>query len=261
MFVRGVATGAGRIYHPSGQLLYEGQVFEGQPRADAFLGLSLAEVEAAFTEHWLLYTCDGVTAFVYPYFHLMFISDSPVQLISPSQQDEQTERERQELLEAISAAAAARQDDGEQPVEAGNAGGLPEPIRQRAALPSAAGPIGDRELAPDTNKSDVLITEVLSYGQPLAGTAQPGFDTASGTRAAGWREWFSDLAMDESLYGAAAVQTGPFVYEFTRFPVPDQSGRDYYLAYRYGVETTTVLRDWKDSPVWYQCAVRRDEGI
>ena len=71
----GEARGLGRIYHPSGQLLYEGQIYDEQPRADAFLDLSLAEVEEAFKEHWLLYTCDGVTAFVYPYFRLMFVTE------------------------------------------------------------------------------------------------------------------------------------------------------------------------------------------
>lgn len=87
-FVYGKLTGWGDIYHPSGQLLYTGQVYDGQPRADAFLGLSLAEVETAFTSHWILYSCDEITAFVYPYFSLMFITESPVDLISPAQQEE-----------------------------------------------------------------------------------------------------------------------------------------------------------------------------
>lgn len=64
-FVYGRLTGQGTIYHPSGQLLYTGQVCGERPRADAFLGLSLEEVEAAFTAHWLLYSCEGISY----YFH------------------------------------------------------------------------------------------------------------------------------------------------------------------------------------------------
>lgn len=266
-FVRGKPMGLGRIYHPSGQLLYEGQVFEGQPRADAFLGLSLAEVEAAFTEHWLLYSCDGVTAFVYPYFHLMFISETPIKLTSPSKRDEQTQQERREFLEAIASSGARQAADGNAAAEeSGGAGGRQPDAEagaeeQGAMVAFAAGAVGDRELSPDTRKSDVLITEVLSYGAPLAGTAQPGFDTASGTWNAGWREWFSDLASGAALAGAAAVQTGPFVYEFSVFSDVEPHKHDYYLASKGGVETTTVLREWKDGPVWYQSAVRRDEEI
>lgn len=268
-FVRGEPLGPGRIYHPSGQLLYEGQIYKGQPRADAFLGLSLAEVETAFTEHWLLYSCGGVTAFVYPYFHLMFVSETPITLISPSQQDEKTERERRELLEAIESSLTMQTAEESSTVEESESAGEQRPNaasaseqavveEQRMTLPLAADPIGDRELSPDTQKSDVLITEVLSYGAPLAGTAQPGFDAASGARNVGWREWFSDLASGEPLIGAAAVRTGPFVYEFSVFSSVEQARYDYYLATENGVETSTVLREWKDSPVWYQSAVRRD---
>lgn len=258
-FVRGELLGPGRIYHPSGQLLYEGQIWEGQPRADAFLGLSLAEVETAFTEHWLLYSCGGVTAFVYPYFHLMFISETPMKLISPSRQDEQTERERRELLEAIASSAAAQAaGEGSAAEKSGTAGEQAAVGERRMTLTLAAGPIGDRELSPDTQRSDVLITEVLSYGAPLAGTAQPGYDAASGARDAGWREWFSDLASGETPIGAAAVRTGPFVYEFSAFSNVGPAKHDCYRAVKDGVETSTVLREWKDSPVWYQSAVRRD---
>lgn len=269
-FVRGEPLGPGRIYHPSGQLLYEGQVCEGQPRADAFLGLSLAEVETAFSEHWLLYSCGGVTAFVYPYFHLMFISETPIKLISPSQQDERTEQERRELLETIASGAAAQAaGEGSAAEKSGTAGGQPPDAAsaseqaivgaRRMTLAPAAGPIGDRELSPDTQRSDVLITEVLSYGAPLAGTAQPDFGAASGARDAGWREWFSCLALGETLIGAAAVRTGPFVYEFSVFSGIKPARHDYYLATGNGVETSTVLRKWKDDPIWYQSAVRRDK--
>lgn len=300
-FNRGDPTGLGRIYHPSGQLLYEGNVYEGQPRADAFLGLSLADVESAFTEHWLLYSYEGTTAFVYPYFHLMFITDIPVELVSPSEQEAQTERERQELLEAIAAQAVAgtesekMPDDpvqeppaeeevipsspgestGEdvQPAETPTEDGTtPEAspaevtdsspaarVLSRAVVLASTGPIGDLELSPDTVKSDVLITEVLSYGAPLAGTAQPESDLPSGVRNIAWREWFSDFAAGEQLSGAAAVQTGPFVYEFSALTQAQPSEREYYLALGNGVETTTVYRDWKDSPMWYQSAERRDK--
>lgn len=79
-FVYGELKGQGKLYHPSGQVLYEGQVYGKHPRADAFLGLSLAEVEGAFATHWLLYTSEEASAFVYPYFQLMFITESPLLL-------------------------------------------------------------------------------------------------------------------------------------------------------------------------------------
>lgn len=257
-FVRGKPLGLGRIYHPSGQMLYEGQVFEGRPRADAFLGLSLSEVEAAFTEHWLLCSCGGVTAFVYPYFHLMFMTESPVELVSPSRLDERTERERQELLEAIASGAEGNGMTGGQQPGAASAGDRGSAEEQRNPL--AAGPIGDRELSQNTGKKDVLITEVLSYGAFLPGTAQPSFDTVSGTRDTGWREWFSDFAAGRSPVGAAAVQTGPFVYEFSAVRSVKLPRQEYYLAAQSGVETATVLRKWKDGTLWYQSAVRREDG-
>lgn len=85
-FSYGRLNGQGTIYHPSGQALYTGQVCGELPRADAFLGLSLTEVEAAFAPHWLLYSCEGVTAFVYPYFKLMFLTESPVKLVSRAEE-------------------------------------------------------------------------------------------------------------------------------------------------------------------------------
>lgn len=238
-FVAGRPVGQGRIYHPSGQLLYEGQVANGQPRADAFLGLSLAEVEAAFQEHWLLYSWEGVTAFVYPSFHLMFITQMPVELVSPSRQEALTEEERQKMLEAI----AARDGQGE----------------TQPAQPSASPqPAGDVELSPDTVKADLTITQVLSYGAPLAGVAQPESLLASGTQETGWQGWFSDFAAGETLTGASVAQTGPFVYEFT---AEDRSGSaSYYLAEGAGVESSTVYREGKDEPLWYQSAVRKEDG-
>lgn len=259
-FVWGEATGTGRIYHPSGQLLYEGQVYEGQPRADAFLGLSLADVESAFKEHWVLYSYEGITAFVYPYFHLMFVTEIPVQLISPSEQEAKTEQERQELLEAI-AAQAAQEPSPEEPAEQEPVTDESDAPAAKAVLPAAtAQPVGDMELSQDTVKSDVLISEVLSYGAALAGVPQPESNLASGTQKAGWREWFSDYAADEAVIGAVALHTGPYVYEFTALTSVTPPDSEYYLASDRGVESATVHRDWKDNPIWYQSAVRRDES-
>jgi len=105
-FVYGRLSGQGTIYHPSGQLLYTGQVCGERPKADAFLGLSLSDVEQAFTSHWLLYSSGDVTAFVYPYFKLMFITESRIDLVSPTQMAEESERERQELMQALERPAA-----------------------------------------------------------------------------------------------------------------------------------------------------------
>ena len=229
--------------------------------AENIIGLKrglLSEVEAAFTEHWLLCSCGGVTAFVYPYFHLMFMTESPVELVSPSRLDERTERERQELLEAIASGAEGNGMTGGQQPGAASAGDRGSAEEQ--GTPLAAGPIGDRELSQDTGKKDVLITEVLSYGAFLPGTAQPSFDTVSGTRDTGWREWFSDFAAGRSPVGAAAVQTGPFVYEFSAVRSVKLPRQEYYLAAQSGVETATVLRKWKDGTLWYQSAVRREDG-
>lgn len=258
-FVWGEATGLGRIYHPSGQLLYEGQVYAGQPRADAFLGLSLAEVEAAFQEHWILYSFEGTTAFVYPYFHLMFVTEIPVQLVSPSEQEAKTEQERQELLEAI-AAQAVQVPSPEEPSVQEPVTEEPDADAKKTVLTAApAQPISDMELSQNTVKSDLLISEVLSYGAPLAGVPQPEFDLVSWTQKPGWREWFSDYAADETVVGAVALHTGPYVYEFAALTTVTPPDSAYYLASGRGVESTTVYRDWKDNPVWYQSAIRRDE--
>lgn len=254
-FVWGKATGLGRIYHPSGQLLYEGQVFDGQPRADAFLGLSLIDVESAFKEHWLLYSYEGTTAFVYPYFRLMFITQFPVQLVSPSQQEAKVEQERQELLEAITTQIGQNQSldapaSQVSLIEESNIGATKNIL--------AAQSICDIELSQDTVKSDVLISEVLSYGAPLAGVPQPESGQVSSIHKTGWHEWFSDYAMDQMLVGAVALQTGPYIYEFTALTTASTQDSDCYLANDRGVESTTVYRSWKDNPIWYQSAVRRD---
>lgn len=229
-FVYGKLTGQGTIYHPSGQLLYTGQVCGQRPRADAFLGLSLAEVEAAFAPHWVLYSCEGITAFVYPYFQLMFISESPVELVSPAQAEEAARLERQ---------------------------GLPD-AAERPALESSAEPevYDDELLSPDTDKRSVIITQVLSYGQPLPCAAQPEQDGASGQHPSGWREWFSDFALGETVRGAGVRRSGQFIWRFTPRPPSGENGRliDEFRAEHAGVETMTARKEDKDMPLWYQTA-------
>lgn len=220
-FVYGTLTGRGAIYHPSGQLLYTGQVYEQRPRADAFLGLSLAEVEEAFTTHWTLYSFEGTTAFVYPYFSLMFLTESPVRLVSPG--------------------ASEKPDPEEPDLEESGPG---EPALYE-----------DEILAPDTDKGAVLITQVLSYGQPLPCVAQPESDCASGRHAPGCREWFSAFALGYPLDGADARRAGPFIWRFTPRSRTD-SGQDVdeYRTEGAGLETMTVYRTQKDMPLWYQTA-------
>lgn len=210
-FVYGTLTGRGTIYHPSGQLLYTGQVYEQRPRADAFLGLSLAEVEQAFTTHWMIYSFEGTTAFVYPYFSLMFLTESPIRLVSPG---------------------APEETDLEEP-------GLYE----------------DEILAPDTDKGAVLITQVLSYGQPLPCVAQPETDTASGRHAPGCREWFSAFALGDSIEGVGVRQSGPFIWRFTPWSQTESSQAvDEFRTEGAGLETMTVYQNQKDTPLWYQTA-------
>lgn len=238
-FVQGQPVGMGRIYHPGGQLLYEGNVYDGAPRAEAFLGLSLAEVEEAFTEHWLLYSGSGVTAFVYPYFHLMFLTRDPVELISPAEQEARAERERRELLEALA------------PPEDGTAGGEELPPEENK---------GDWMLSAEQERADIRITEVLSWGAPLAGTIQPETELPSGRRAYGAWEQFSDFAAGQPPSEAAAFQAGPFVYTFIPLPQEEQMRINYYQAEGGGVRAVTVLREGKDDPFWYQSAEREGDG-
>jgi len=223
-FVYGRLTGQGTIYHPSGQLLYTGQVCGERPRADAFLGLSLAEVEQAFTAHWLLYACGDVTAFVYPYFHLMFMTESPIDLVSPA------------------ASSGTETDPSAQ---------LP------SAEPSQPPACGDELLSADTDKQAVVIAQVLSYGEPLPCAAEPDYDVVSGRHPPGWREWFSDFASGEMVQGASVRQSGQFIWRFT--PAPEAGGYiDEFLAEHAGVETMTARKEDKDMSLWYQTAQRRD---
>lgn len=243
-FVYGKLTGQGTIYHPSGQLLYTGQVCGERPRADAFLGLSLAEVEAAFTSHWILYSYEGVTAFVYPYFNLMFITESPVELSSPSQAEEIAQQERQELLDAIErptqvvpteTEGISDVDTGEDAEGEGAAEDSPKPKEPTADTPteqtiesfdaaytasisatSAPIPIYDDEiLSVNADKQSIIITKVLSYGQPLPCVAQPEQDDVSGQHLIGWQEWFCDFAAGAEVQDASVRQSGQFIFRFT----------------------------------------------
>jgi len=227
-FVSGTLSGQGTIYHPSGQLLYTGQVREDRPRADAFLGLSLAEVEGAFSSHWLLYSCGEVTAFVYPYFKLMFITESPIDLVSPAQ-----------------AALETETGPSEEPPD---------------AAPAQQPVCDDEALSGDTDRKAVVITQVLSYRDPLPGLAQPERDLVSGQHRPGWREWFSDFAAGEPVRGAWVRQSGQFIWRFTPRPGSEDGGCiDEFWAEHAGVETMTARREDKDMSVWYQTAQWRDE--
>lgn len=215
-FMYGTLAGQGTIYHPSGQPLYTGQVYEQRPRADAFLGLSLAEVEQAFTTHWILYAFEGTAAFVYPYFSLMFLTESPIRLVSPGAQEEP--------------------DLGEPDLE--------EPVLYE-----------DEILAPDTDKGAVLITQVLSYGEPLACVAQPETDFASGRHRPGCREWFSAFALEHPLEDVDVRRSGPFIWRFTPRPQAERGQAvDEFRTEGAGLETMTVYQNQKDMPLWYQTA-------
>jgi len=243
-FVDGEPAGMGRIYHPSGQLLYEGTVCEGRPRADAFLGLSLAEVEAAFTGHWLLYYAqDGSAAFVYPWFRLMFRTDGPVRLTSLSGGEAQTERKEQSETTAPSGAAegGTEQSDG------------------ASAGPRSVPRAEDLALARDTDKSELVIREVLSYGQPLAGVVRPGADASPVLGKAGWRERFSDFASGLWSGAPPAVQTGPFVYAFPDVPAEVAAPVERLIAEQNGLTTVSAFREDKEGALWYYHSAARKE--
>lgn len=245
-FTEGKPTGVGKIYHSSGQLLYEGAVYDVNPRADAFLGLSLAEVEQAFSQHWQIYVWENVTAFVYPYFHLMFISESPVAFVSPAAAETQSEQERQELLDAL------------QPAEESEA----EPAAAAAQTPAKEAEedadYGDEILSPESDHASILITQVLSYGAKLAGVEQMKDEQSISTDALGWQEWFSDYALGNDLKSVLVQQTGQFVYRFT--PVKYESATDFEksLAANDTLETVTVWKKDKSQTLWYQTAKWRE---
>ena len=286
--VYGRLTGQGTIYHPSGQLLYTGQVCGERPRADAFLGLSLEEVEAAFTTHWLLYSCEGITAFVYPYFNLMFITESPVALISPAQVEEEAQRERQELLDALEQPAPEdAETENDVPEDAEESGEIldtpaedesgmdgggsekdgAEEITAKMAVTYASAAsmepppklYEDETLSPDTDKREIIITQVLSYGQPLPCAAQPESGFISGRHLIGWREWFSDFAAGEAVWDVSVRQSGQFIWRFTPWPLAQaEKYVDELLAEYAGVETMTVGKEDKDMSLWYQTAKWRE---
>ena len=287
-FVYGRLTGQGTIYHPSGQLLYTGQVCGERPRADAFLGLSLEEVEAAFTTHWLLYSCEGITAFVYPYFNLMFITESPVPLVSPAQMEEEAQWERQELLDALEQPALeAAETENDVPEDAEESGEIldtpaedesgmdgggsekdgAEEITAKMAVTYASAAsmepppklYEDETLSPDTDKREIIITQVLSYGQPLPCAAQPESGFISGRHLIGWREWFSDFAAGEAVWDVSVRQSGQFIWRFTPWPLAQaEEYVDELLAEYAGVETMTVGKEDKDMSLWYQAAKWRE---
>ena len=282
-FVYGRPAGQGTIYHPSGQLLYTGQICGQRPRADAFLGLSLAEVESAFTSHWLLYSCGETTAFVYPYFRLMFITESPVPLVSPTQAEEEARWERQELLDTLKQPL---------PENAGTEDSAPEEADKEGEVPNAPAEDGsggaeedsagditakmtvtctttlpqpepafyeDEVLSPETDKQEILITQVLSYGQPLPCAAQPESGFISGRHLIGWREWFSDFAAGEAVWDVSVRQSGQFIWRFTPWPLAQaEEYVDELLAEYAGVETMTVGKEDKDMSLWYQAAKWRE---
>lgn len=242
-FVNGSASGTGRLYHPSGQLLYQGEVKDGKPRADAFLGLSLAEVETAFGQHWQLYYAqDGSAAFVYPTFRLMFWTDGPVELTSPTRKEAQARRERRELLAALSAADREPEETA--------------PAAQNVPVEAETEPALDMALDPDTDKSGLVIRETLSYGQSLPGVAQPEADAPGERAQISWRERFSDFAAGRDGGSSSAIRTGPFVYEFPTWT--DTAPVERVSAAGDGVETVTAYRQDKEGTLWYQSA-RQEE--
>lgn len=266
VFSLGRATGQGEIYHPSGQLLYQGMVYDGAPRADAFLGLSLADVEESFSEHWLLYTDGETTAFVYPYFHLMFVTDVPIKLVSA---EPEASDGLDALAQAISEALAtpepatfepAYAPDGsdEEPEASSTASQEPEaPSSSESAAPDPSAAPTDLGLDPETAKGDLVIREVLSVGQPLPGTARPQRELPDGSHPYGWREWFSAFAMGAGVKGAQAVQAGTFVWRFT--PKSEFAlDVDVYTAEGGGVLVAAVWGEGKEKPLFYESAVRED---
>lgn len=216
-FAAGRATGAGKIYHPSGQLLYEGQVWDARPRADAFISLSLEEVEQAFAQHWQAYVWEGVTAFVYPYFQLMLVTESPVAFVS--------------------------------------SGAVPE----QASLEAADTASGPEILSPETDKTSILITQVLSYGQALPGVPQPEENSQLSKHQTAWREWFSDYALGIPPAGAQVAQTGPFVCRFTREESARTTETASAAASGATLETQTAWKTDKDGSLWYQTAKWRQD--
>ena len=174
-FSRGHSDGAGTLYNEEGQAYYAGPVLCGAPRAAAFLGLSLAEVEAAFAPHWALYVCGGTTAFAYPAQGLLFVTEQPAPI----------------------AAKAA------------------EPADVPSTEPSVPAEPAPLALASDADPAELVIAGVISVGRLLPGQLEPDASVPAVRGAADAREWFSDFATGEVPEGAAVTRAGPFVYVFT----------------------------------------------
>lgn len=274
-FVKGRPTGLSIIYHPSGQKLFEGVIWEGRPRADSFLGLSLTEVEAAFSEHWDLYTCGEYTAFVYPTFDLMFITQSPILLSSPTQSNTEEQQKEQAVLDALSSqpkvesastdtqAKEIKLITPEQPPLGGNTEDIMDETDDANPLDADADKserYDDEQLAPDSDKSDIIICEVISIGQELAGVAQPNEKSAYAAHMPDWREWFSDYEQELTPGGTTVRKSGQFIYEFTPWPKAEGTPVDEYLAEGGGIQARTVIKDGKGSTIWYQSAVRMEES-
>ncbi len=258
-FTDGTAGGTGQLYHPSGQLLYTGAVQDGRPRADAFLGLSLAEVEGAFTQHWILYyASDGSAAFVYPTFGLMFWTPGPVKLISPTLANAQAEKERRELLDALSTQGPERGTEGGGQGVYEVSDDAQEPTVD-AAEEAQEGPALDMALDPDTDKSGLVIQEVLSYQAPLAGVAQPSGDGPTEVSLSGWREWFSDFGQSGKDSPFQAAKIGPFVYEFPEKTAENTVVVELQSAIQGNVETVTAYREDKEGTWWYQSAMETEK--
>lgn len=245
-FANGEPTGMGKIYHSSGQLLYEGVVYDANPRADAFLGLSLTEVEQAFSQHWQIYVWEDITAFVYPYFHLMFISESPVEFVSPAAEETQSEQERQELLDAL---------QSEEKSDAEPAAAAVQTSSQKAEEETD---YGDEILSPESDHSSILITQVLSYGAKLSGIAQTEDKQSYTTKDLNWQEWFSDYALGNDPQSALVKQTGQFVYRFTTVKYEAATDFEKSLATNNTLETVTVWKKDKSQTLWYQTAKWRE---
>lgn len=200
-FRNGQPMGYGTLYHTSGQALYTGQVWQDRPRGDAFLGLSLAELEEAFAEHWVLYIGEDEAAFVYPTFGLMFFTDCPITLVTAEGQGE--------------------------------------------------------ELSPALSPKDLVINEVLSYGDLLPGVPQPDTSQTVDPQPVDWRDWFSSYALGRTA-SPKVEQTGPFVYRFTR-PEQGIGARPAWTASGSGLGTLLVLDGGKDGTVLWQSAWREEE--
>ena len=133
-----------------------------------------------------------------------------------------------------------------------------EPFGGADAAPSGPEPsqppvYDDEQLSPAADKRSIVITRVLSFGQPLPGAAQPDYDAVSGRHRPGWREWFSDFALGGAVHGASVCQSGQFVWRFEPQSAPEaDEWIEEFWAESAGVETVTAQKGGKEMPLWYQ---------